>query len=213
MEQELYIKQCCIDKKLPKMLRENEGRMITFYSQGEWHVGKLWDAVSHMVSNVIQSNDPEKPIVNTGGKVHMLLVLPTLDRPIMETILRYKKHLWFNKLTVVCHTSSLTMKQIVEYDQQLASITPEAAVTVVIGKRAAAQQSLWFRWDDKTKQSLLVSGPMFTTKVGNPPFATYTATFIDGQKESADNSSLITPHSSLICMTTDIWRDITGHDL
>ena len=212
MEKELYIKSCCIDKKLPKMLRENEGRLITFYSQGEWHVEKLWDAVSHMVSNVIQSTDPEVPVAHTGGRIHMLLVLPTLDAHILETILRYRKRGWFSHLTVICHNTSLSFKQISSYQEALSDASSEATVNIVLGKRAAAQQNLWLRWDDKTLQTLFVSGPMFTTKYGNPPFATYTATFLDSVSSNETDSSLLTPHSSLLTQVTDIWRDMIGQE-
>lgn len=213
MDKELYIKPCCIDKKLPNLLRDNEGSMITFYSQGEWGIDRLWDAVSHLVSNVVQSTNPEQSITHTGGKVHMLLVLPCIDRHVMETVLRYKQHGWFNKITVICHTSSLNMRQMAEYDNLLKTDFPEGAVNIVIGKKAAAQQSLWLRWDDKTLQTLFVSGPMFTTKIGNPPFATYTATFLDSVSSKENNSSLLTPHSSLISMITEVWRDMIGQDL
>lgn len=208
MEKELYMPPCCIDKKLPKLLRDNAGRLITFYSQGDWSVERLWDAVSHLVSNVIQTNDPSKPVSHTGGKIHMLLVLPALDRHLMEAVLRYKQHVWFDKLTVICHTSSLSFQQHADYVQQLNAVSPEASVEIVIGKKAAAQQSLWLRWDDKTLQTIFVSGPMFTTKIGNPPFATYTSTFIDSA--SSHHNTLTSSHLTMI---TDVWRDMIGHDL
>lgn len=214
MEKELYIPPCCIDKKLPKLLRDNMGHMVPFYSQGDWSVERLWDATSHMVSNVVQSSDPAHAIEHTGGKVRMLLILPCLDRHIMETILRYKQHHWFDRLTIICHTSSLTVAQHKDYECQLSSIAPESLVSVHLGKRAAAQQSMWLRWDDKTLQTLFVSGPMFTTKIGNPTFAAYTASFIDAShKQDGDDSSSLTPRSTLVSMVTDVWRDIIDSDI
>lgn len=187
--------------------------MVVFYSQGDWSIERLWNAISHMVSNVTQSSNPDQSVMHTGGAVRMLLVLPCLDRHVMETILHYKQHAWFDSLTVICHTSSLTIEQHKDYDKQLSSISPEVKVTIHLGKKAAAQQSLWLRWDDKTMQTLLVTGPMFTTKIGNPTFATYTATFIDGQKADADISSCHAPHTSLLTQVTDVWREIICQDI
>lgn len=213
MEKELYIPPCCIDKKLPKLLRDHQSQMVVFYSQGDWNVERLWNAVSHMVSNVTQSSNPDQAVTHTGGAVHMLLVLPCLDRHIMETILHYKQHAWFDRLTVICHTSSLNLDQHQDYAKQLSSISPDVKVSIHLGKKAASQQSLWLRWDDKTMQTLLVSGPMFTTKIGNPPFATYTATFLDGQQAAADTTSLSPLPSSILTQVTDVWRDIIGQDI
>ena len=209
MEKELYIKQCCIDKKLPVLLRENVGRMVTFYSQGEWGIDRLWNAVSHMVSNTMQSNDPMHPIEHTGGKIHMLLILPTLDKHVFDTVLRYKQHGWFDKLTIICCSVRLTLKQYIDYDSSLNATNPNAIVNIFAGKSAANYQSLWLRWDDKTLQTLFVSGPMFTTKVGNPPFAPYTATYLDKVKESEGEAY----NASLLSQITDVWRDIIGQDL
>lgn len=186
MNQELYIKPCCIQNQLPALLRSHEGRTAVFYSQGDWGVQKLWDAVSHMVSNVAQTDGK---VSTTGGKRRVLLVVPVIERHLMQIIADYHRRGWFDHLMLVCHTTTMLPSALLQYIDAMGG-----QLRIIIGQRCAQHQSCWMRWDDATYNALYISGPMNTRDSGNPPFAAYTASFHDRLTLAADGTQPINPH-------------------
>lgn len=171
MEKEIYIKTCCIQNHLPPLLRSHEGGTAVFYSQGDWGIQKLWDAVSHMVSNTAQDDGR---ISTTGGKRRILLVVPTLERHLMDIIADYHRRGWFDHLMLVCYSTTMRPSALQQYIDAIGN-----SLRLIIGQRCAQRQSMWMRWDDATYNALAVFGPMHTRDNGNAPFAQYVATFHD----------------------------------
>ena len=201
MEQELYIKPCCIHNQLPPLLRAREGCTAAFYSQGDWGVQKLWDAVSHMVSNTVQDGGEVK---NTGGKIRMLLVVPTIERHLLEVIADYHRRGWFDHLMLVCHNTTMRPSQLVQYIDAL-----DNSLRIIIGQRCAQHQSCWMRWDEATSNVLYIAGPMHTFPSGNAPFAAYTAAFHDRLPLTTDGIQPVNEKGSqLIADVMQFWNNL-----
>lgn len=196
MQEEIYIKPCCIQNQLPQLLRKRAGRLTCFYSQGDWGIQKLWDAVSHMVSNVAQD---EGRVTTTGGKRRILLVVPILDRHLLELVCDNHRRGWFDHLLLVCHTTVLRPDVLQRYMEELGD-----NARIIVGQRCAQRQSLWMRWDDATYNALAVFGPIFSHDSGNAPFAQYTAAFHDRLPKDKDGNQPVNEHGRV--MVKDVMQ-------
>lgn len=196
--EDLYIPNCCIAKQLPALLRQHEGRMAVFYSQGDWGITKLWSAVSHLVSNTVQTT--EGTLKPTGGKIEVLLVVATLDDKISEIVTEYLRRGWYSHLMLVCYSTVLQPDTLQSYIEQWGG-----SVTLITGRREAQRQSLWLRYDDVTYSSLLITGPIYS-KDQNNPFGQYTATFFDQPADGYFSEG----GKQLVEMTTRAWLHISN---
>ena len=167
--EDLYIPNCCIHNQLPALLKKHEGRMTMFYSQGDWGINKLWYSISHMVSNTRQTHDGG--IKQTGGKIRMMLVVPSLDANIMQQVAEYYNRGWFDTLTLVCFSTTMQPDALMQYKQSIGN-----ALRLIIGRKEAQRQSFWLRYDDQTYNALLVTGPIYG-RDSNNPFGQYTAAY------------------------------------
>ena len=198
MEKELYMPPCCIKKKLPPLMREHEGSMVQFYSQGDWGIGRLWEAACHLVSCTEVTAD--KTVRHVDGKVRMLLVLPNIDYNVLNVVSEYRAKHWADYITVIAHTTTLHPEKFAEMTREI-----KEQVTFRFGLRAASLSPLWLRYEDQSYNALLVTGPMFPTDKLNPTFATYSATFFDRKKDGTPNEH----GRQLVEMTTAVWEEMT----
>lgn len=172
--------------------------MVQFYSQGDWGIGKLWAAVSSLVSNT--TVDAENHIHHTEGLVRNLLIVPNLDYNVLNVANEYILKHWADHITVIAHTTTIQPDKFAELTHFVAD-----RLTLRIGLRAASLSPLWLRYEDHSYNALLITGPMFPTDKLNPTFAAYSATFFDRKKDGTVNE----PGRTLVEMTTAVWEEMT----
>ena len=194
--EDLYIPNCCIHNQLPALLKKHQGRMTMFYSQGDWGINKLWYSISHMVSSTRQTTDGQ--LEPTGGKIRMMLVVPSLDMNIMQTVAEYYNRGWFDTLTLISYSTTMQPDALMQYKQSIGN-----ALHLIIGRKEAQRQSFWLRWDDITYNALLVAGPIYGRDTNNP-FGQYTAAY----HPQLDNNLFNEKGHDLVEMVTRPWNHI-----
>ena len=149
----LYIEPCCIQNQLPEIIRES-GRFGMFYSQGDWGVPKLWNAVESLVP----SQDAD---------VITLLVLPDINLQFVRLIERELRMGWSRAFMLVTATDCTALLE--------ANLSPEhlACVTYAPRQFAANKCNLWIRWSQRA--ALMVSGPLTHHDEGPKCYCQYTS--------------------------------------
>ena len=148
---ELYIPPCCIDRKLPPIVRAG-GPCSFFYSQGDWGVAKLWGALASLVSG-------------TDGNTLCVLVIDDVDEFLLRLIAKYIDRQWLRALILITSTDRLQMVK--------DGLQGRIDNICYCGNRTEAKHSnLWIRTDGKL--SLAVVGPLDKGN-GNNHFCSYTA--------------------------------------
>lgn len=148
---ELYIPPCCIDRKLPPVVRAG-GPCSFFYSQGDWGVAKLWGALASLVSGA-------------EGNALCVLVIDDVDEFLLRIMANYMDRRWIRALILVTSTDRL---------QMVRDVLPGYLDSICYcGNRTEAMHSnLWIRTNGKL--SLAVVGPL-DKGGGSKHFCSYTA--------------------------------------
>lgn len=148
---ELYIPPCCIDRKLPPIVRAG-GPCSFFYSQGDWGVAKLWGALASLVSG-------------TDGNTLCVLVIDDVDEFLLRIIANYMDRRWIRAMVLITSTDRTSMVK--------AGLSGCLDSICYCGNRDEAKHSnLWIRSNGKL--SLAVVGPLDKGS-GNKHFCSYTA--------------------------------------
>lgn len=163
MDDELYMPPCCIDLKLPPLIKSG-GDCTFFYSQGDWGLQKLWTAASLLV----------------GGAAFTFLAVETLDVYAVRFIRTYLERGWIRAIAIVtadqCH------------DIVKAELGMYLDRVWYCGKQPmSAYSNLWIRASDT--ESLVISGPISHSEgVGHP--CAYTASYLCVNPKKKKQSSV-----------------------
>ena len=151
----LYIEPCCIQNQLPGVIRES-GSFGMFYSQGDWGVPKLWNAVESLVPS------QEADVVT-------VLVLPDLNLPFVRLIERELRMGWSKAFMLVTATDCTALLE--------ANLSAEYLNRITYAPRqyAANKCNLWIRWSNRA--ALMVSGPLTADDAGPKCYCQYTSHF------------------------------------
>lgn len=152
MDEELYIPPCCIDRKLPPLLKSG-GPCSVFYSQGDWGLHKLWHAASSLVNGIALT----------------VLVVNTLDVYTLRSIEHHLRMEWSGGFILITKEdcTELVKSELNKYLNQI-WYCPKV--------EAAAENNLWIR--STPLMSLYVSGPMAISDATLPKrVCTYNASF------------------------------------
>ena len=134
---ELYIPPCCIDRKLPPIVRAG-GPCSFFYSQGDWGVAKLWGALASLVSG-------------TDGNTLCVLVIDDVDEFLLRIIANYMDRRWIRAMVLITSTDRTSMVK--------DGLSGCLDSIFYCGNRDEAKHSnLWIRSNGKL--SLAVVGPL-----------------------------------------------------
>ena len=148
MDDELYMPPCCIDRKLPPLIKSG-GACSFFYSQGDWGLQKLWNAASSLVPNTSFS----------------FLAVETLDVYALRFIRTYFERGWIRAIAIVtadqCH--DIIKTELSKYLDR---------VWYCGRQKMAAYSNLWIRTSHT--EALVISGPLSHTEGMKHPCA-YTA--------------------------------------
>lgn len=163
---ELYIPPCCIDKKLPPLIK-NGGSCTFFYSQGDWGLAKLWNAVSCLVES----------------SQFTFLSVEMLDVEILRFIRNYLDKGWIRGIAIV---TSKDCTDIVK--DELSGLLDR--VWYAPNVSAATHSNVWIRTSGT--RSLVVSGPLSIKELGSGHFSAYSAHYhlVQQPEELYDNTTM-----------------------
>lgn len=180
----LYIEPCCIQKQLPILIRDM-GEYGMFYSQGDWGVPKLLEAVESLVPS-------------QGTEVMSVFVLETLSQSFVRRIERDLRMGWSQAFIIVTNSNNTQMLQ------DLLSPDDLDRICYCPSQPAAVHCNLWIRWSPQS--SLVVSGPLTPTDVGPKRYCQYSTHYVV-QNESDDAAPSIVP-SRRVAQAFAPWRSM-----
>lgn len=133
----MYVEPCCIDKELPRLLREDP--FCFFQSNGDWTVRELMRSVSFLVP----------------GSACCLLVIPEVDVNLLRELRHYLlRDGWYRSLALLTYRNQMEM-----VSGELSDCMPR--VHYAVNRRVLDGQ---FGLFDEEGNYLLVSGPMLLKK-------------------------------------------------
>ena len=152
----MYIEPCCINEKLPALIRRSQGGFCFFQTNGDCDLKKLLDSVSHMASGV-------------GGHV-LVLTVPEVDITILRTLAYYFRRGWTRALLLLTRAvqTELIQTELADYidhihyaadpliiDGQLAILsTSTVPELVALDQRSLATEG--------TQEGLIIQGAMLS---------------------------------------------------
>lgn len=181
----LYIEPCCIQNQLPAILRES-GSYGMFYSQGDWGVPKLWNAVSSLVS----SQDAD---------VVTVIVMPDINLNFVRIIEREFRMGWSKAVMLVTASDCTSLLE--------ANLSPEHLDCITYAPRqyAANKCNLWIRWSQRA--ALTICGPLTHTDDGPKCYCQYTSHYEDPANDELPSSISATP-SRAVMQAFAPWRSM-----
>lgn len=181
-EDEFGIQPCCIDKKLPQLIKKGALGSF-FFSQGDWGLSKLWNAVSLLVPSEYQF-DSDNHIV--GSKVFSLLVMKSIDEYALRLIRKYLERYWIEAIAIIVNDIDKEDMVRVELHGLL------DRVCFIGGRREALTAGIWIRATEA--KSLVICGPIGIGN-GNNQFCQYSSFLSDGD---AVARQAIIPYRSIL---------------
>lgn len=172
----LYIEPCCIQNQLPSLIRA-AGSYGMFYSQGDWGVPKLWNAVESLVPS------QEADVVT-------VLVLPDINLPLVRLIERELRMGWSKAFMLVTASDCTALLE--------ANLSPEHLDSITYAPRqyAANKCNLWIRWSSWA--TLMVSGPLTPSDDGPKCYCQYTSHYQTIVPDDTSRPDTVIPNSTVM---------------
>lgn len=166
----MYIEPCCVDRQLPSLLRQNKGNGVFFQTSGDVTVTRFMQAVSCMVE----------------PKFAMLLAIPEIDRPTLQTIRYYFTRDWQGALLLLTQKDQTelvrdVMSDVIDNVQYAFHDSVADGMVAFLGKDIAKSfPSLSFQ-----REHVIIQGAMLLEK--DPALTLYSAAY--GSSDGVMNNS------------------------
>ena len=142
-----YIEPCCIDRRLPGLIKQSRAGFCFFQTSGDVTLEKLLGAVSHMASGA-------------GGHILMLTV-PEVDIPMLRTLAYYFRRGWTQALLLLTREAqtALIESELADY---LASVHYAADPLIIDGQLAIIESVASAAVPQQPAKALIIQGAMLS---------------------------------------------------